>query len=465
MTSTPLPRPFIAVIGRPNVGKSTLFNRLAGRRIAIVQDEPGVTRDRNYYAVEYCGTRFTLIDTGGLVPDHAPPTSPTLPSPARGEEKGKGDLLAQVQRQTDFAIEEADTLIYLMDAREGVTPVDLEIAERLRRVSKPVWYAVNKIDGPKHDEKVYEFYQLGVERLFPISAEHGYGLDDLLEAAIPKRGEVTAEPPADDTPRIIVLGRPNAGKSTLINTILGEERLVTSEVPGTTRDTIDTVVERRDKTYRFIDTAGLRRRGKVGRGVEHFSVARAHDALAHSDLALVLIDASEGVVEQETKIVGEALAAGKACILLINKWDLKPRGEEAKTEFLSELTRRFSFLAHAPALFISALKGTGVGKVFTTIDEVMAAYTKRVTTGDLNRFFDPILRDHPPPFSKGRQIRLYYITQASTKPPTFVTFSNDASGLPANYQRYLENSLRKRFGFAGTPIRIVVRMKRGRSGG
>ena len=323
MSSSDLPRPYVAVIGRPNVGKSTLFNRLAGQRIAIVQDQPGVTRDRNYRAVDYCGTRFTLIDTGGIDPEHAP----------KGRKsQGSGDLLAQVQRQTDFAIEEADTLVYLMDGREGVTPVDFEIVERLRRVAKPVWYAVNKIDGPKHDDKLYEFYQLGVERLFPISAEHGYGLDDLLEAALPKRTSVPEEPQVEDIPRVIVLGRPNAGKSTLINTILGEERLVTSDVPGTTRDTIDTMVERRGKVYRFIDTAGIRRRGKVGRGVEHFSVARAQEALQRADLALVLIDASEGVVEQETKIAGEVLAAGKACILLVNKWDLKPRGEAAKTE-------------------------------------------------------------------------------------------------------------------------------------
>ena len=233
-------------------------------------------------------------------------------------------------------------------------------------------------------------------------------------------------------------------------------------MPGTTRDTIDTVVERGAKTYRFIDTAGIRRRGKVGRGVEHFSVARAQDAVARADLALVLIDASEGVVEQETKIAGDALAAGKACILLINKWDLKPRGEEAKEEFLDKVKQKFVFLEHAPALFISALKGTGVGKIFSAIDTVMAAYTKRVTTGDLNRFFEKVMRDHPPPLSKGRSVRLYYITQAATKPPTFVAFSNDASGLPANYHRYLENALRKQFGFAGTPIRIKVRMKKGR---
>ena len=453
MASSDLPRPYIAVIGRPNVGKSTLFNRLAGQRIAIVQDQPGVTRDRNYRAVDYCGTRFTLIDTGGIDRDHAA---------KGGASRGNRDLLAQVQRQTDFAIEEADALVYLMDGREGVTPLDFDIVERLRRVAKPVWYAVNKIDGPKHDGKLYEFYQLGVERLFPISAEHGYGLDDLLEAAIPKRAEVPEALPVEDIPRVIVLGRPNVGKSTLINTILGEERLVTSEVPGTTRDTIDTLVERRGRHYRFIDTAGIRRRGKIGRGVEHFSVARAQDALQRADLALVLIDASEGVVEQETKIAGEVLAAGKACILLMNKWDLKPRGEDAKAAFLGELKRRFSFLEHAPALFISALRGTGVAKIFAAIDDVMTAYTTRVTTGDLNRFFDKVLRDHPPPLSKGRQTRLYYITQASVKPPTFVTFANDASGLPANYHRYLENALRERFGFTGTPIRIVVRQKRGR---
>jgi GTP-binding protein len=456
MAPSVYPRPFVAVIGRPNVGKSTLFNRLIGHRIAVVQDEPGVTRDRNYYAVEYCGTPFTLVDTGGIVPDQRRSPSP------QDSRAGAARLLADVQRQTDFAIQEADRIIYLMDGRDGLMSIDREIAERLRKINKPVWYAVNKIDGPKHEGKMMEFYQLGVDRLFPISAEHGYGVDDLLEAAIP-RVEPSAEPvPPDTIPRVVVLGRPNAGKSTLINSALGEERLVTSEVPGTTRDTIDTLVERGGKTYRFVDTAGLRRRGKVSRGVEHFSAERAHDALATADVALVLIDAKEGAVEQETKIVGEVLAAGRACVLIINKWDLKPSGEQERTTFLAEMTRRFAFVGHAPVLFISALKGTGVGKIFAAIDEVMTAHTTRVTTGDLNRFFDGVVRDHPPPLSKGRPVRLNYITQAGVKPPTFVVFASDAKAVAAHYRRYLENALRQRFGFRGTPIRIVVRSKRGR---
>ncbi len=451
------PRPFVAVIGRPNVGKSTLFNRLIGHRVAVVQDEPGVTRDRNYYPVEYCGTPFTLVDTGGIVPDQR-----QTPSPQNGREAG-ARLLADVQRQTDFAIQEADCIIYLMDGRDGLMPIDREIAERLRKINKPVWYAVNKIDGPKHDAKIMEFYQLGVERLFPISAEHGYGVDDLLEAAIPRREPMTESPEPETMPRVVVLGRPNAGKSTLINTLLGEERLVTSDVPGTTRDTIDTLVERGGKTYRFVDTAGLRRRGKVSRGVEHFSAERARDALARADIALILIDATEGVVDQETKIVGEVLAAGRACALVINKWDLKPPGETERTAFLTEVTRRFAFVEHAPVLFISALKGAGVGKIFSIIDDVMTAYTTRVSTGDLNRFFEGVVRDHPPPLSKGRPVRLNYITQAGVKPPTFVVFASDAKAVAIHYRRYLENALRQRFGFRGTPIRIVVRSKRGRT--
>ncbi len=453
---SPYPRPFVAVIGRPNVGKSTLFNRLIGHRVAVVQDEPGVTRDRNYYAVEYCGTRFTLVDTGGIVPAHRPPSAK-----APGEAGAR--LLADVQRQTDLAIQDADVIVYLMDARDGLLSIDREIADRLRKVSKPVWYAVNKVDGPKHDAKVMEFYQLGVARLFPISAEHGYGVDDLLEAAIPRHAPMDVPSEPETVPRVVVLGRPNAGKSTLINTVIGEERLVTSDVPGTTRDTIDTLIERGGKTYRFVDTAGLRRRGKVSRGVEHFSAERAHDALARADMALVLIDAAEGVVDQETKIVGEVLAAGRACALVVNKWDLKPPGEAERAAFLSEVTRRFAFMEHAPVLFISALKGTGVGKIFSIIDEVMTAYSTRVTTGDLNRFFDGVVRDHPPPLSKGRPVRLNYITQAGVKPPTFVVFASDAKAVASHYRRYLENALRQRFGFRGTPIRIVVRSKRGRS--
>jgi GTP-binding protein len=457
MASSLYPHPFVAVIGRPNVGKSTLFNRLIGHRVAVVQDEPGVTRDRNYYAVEYCGTPFTLVDTGGIVPDQRRPSS------LQDGREGGARLLADVQRQTDIAIEEADRIIYLMDGRDGLMPIDREIAERLRKVNKPVWYAVNKIDGPQHDAKVMEFYQIGVERLFPISAEHGYGVDELLEAVIPRR-EHRAEPTETGTiPRVVVLGRPNAGKSTLINTLIGEERLVTSDVPGTTRDTIDTLVEREGKTYRFVDTAGLRRRGKVSRGVEHFSAERARDALARADIALILIDAAEGVVDQETKIVGEVLAAGRACALVINKWDLKPPGETERTTFLTEVTRRFAFIEHAPVLFISALKGMGVGKIFSSIDDVMTAYTARVSTGDLNRFFEGVVRDHPPPLSKGRPVRLNYITQAGVKPPTFVVFASDAKAVAAHYRRYLENALRQRFGFRGTPIRIVVRSKRGRS--
>jgi GTP-binding protein len=449
------PHPFVAFIGRPNVGKSTLFNRLIGHRVAIVQDEPGVTRDRNYYPVEYCGNRFTLIDTGGITGEKAVAASGELGTPK---------LLAEVQRQTDMAIEEADVIVYLMDGREGLTPIDLDIAERLRKVQKPVWYAVNKIDGPKHDAKIIDFYRLGVAKLFPLSAEHGYGVDDLLETAIPKQ-ERSAEPPEPETiPRVVVLGRPNVGKSTLINTLLGEERLVTSDVPGTTRDTIDSLIERGGKVYRFIDTAGLRRRGKVRRGVEHFSVERTRDTLSRTDVAVILIDATQGVVEQETKIVGEALAAGRACVLVVNKWDLKPRGEAERTAFLTEIARRFSFLEHAPVVFLSALKGTGVGQLFAAIDEVIAAYTTRVTTGDLNRFFDGVVRDHPPPLSKGHSVRLNYVTQAGVKPPTFVVFASDAKAVSAHYRRYLENALRRRFGFRGTPIRIVVRSKRGRVG-
>jgi GTP-binding protein len=435
--------PIIAIIGRPNVGKSRLFNRLLGKRVAIVEDEPGVTRDRNYALCNYLGNPFTVVDTGGLEPGI------------------RGGIMAQIRDQTKRAMEEADLLLFVMDGKEGITPVDQEILELLRHTSKPVFYVINKIDGPKSEKKVYDFYRLGVDTFYPISAEHGYGVSELLEQVI--KVLPIPDPVADgsnELPKIAVVGRPNVGKSTLVNAILGEDRLLTSEIPGTTRDSIDTLVEYKGRKYIFIDTAGIRRRGRIERGVEHYSVGRAIETLNRCDLALLLLDGQEGVVEQDTKIAGQILKLGKGCILLINKWDLREKEPQALEKIRSELGRRFPFLSYAPALFISAITGKKVPEIFTAIDRVMTAYIQRITTGDLNRFFEAIVKSHPPPTYRGRWVKLYYFTQAGTRPPVFVAFCNYPAGITASYLRYLENQLRATFGFAGVSVKILVRKKR-----
>jgi GTP-binding protein len=436
-------RPIIAIIGRPNVGKSRLFNRLLGKRVAIVEDEPGVTRDRNYAACDYLGRTFTVVDTGGL------------------DLSVRGGIMAQIREQAKRAIQEADLLLLVMDGKEGITPVDQEILKLLRHTSKKAFYVVNKIDQPRDEKRMVDFYQLGVDSLFPVSAEHGYGVAELLEQVVKLLPQSDQPPgPINENPKIAVLGRPNVGKSTLVNTLLGEERLLTSELPGTTRDSIDTVVEYKDKRYVFIDTAGIRRRGRIEKGVERFSVGRALKSLEWCDVALLLLDGQEGVVEQDTKIAGEILKLGKGCILLVNKWDLREKEPQAMEKFTNELAWRFPFLSYAPRLFLSALTGKKIPQVYTLIDQVMFAYTQRITTADLNRFFTATVKAHRPPSYRGRLVKLYYFTQAETRPPVFVTFCNYPAGVPASYLRYLENQLRSVFGFIGVPIKILVRKKR-----
>jgi GTP-binding protein len=440
----PATAPLIAIIGRPNVGKSTLFNRILGTRAAIVDDVPGVTRDRHYADGTYRGKAFRLVDTGGLDPS------------------ATAGMLALIKRQSELAIAEADILILLMDGRAGLTPADEEIAGLLRGVKKPVFVAVNKIDTPKAEPLLADFYQLGFDQLYPVSAEHGLGVDDLLEAIAPRLPDTGEEAADAEIPRIAVVGRPNVGKSTLINTLLGQERMVVSDVPGTTRDAIDTLVSHEGKRYLFTDTAGIRRRGRIERGVEGYSVARAMRAMGRSDIAVVILDGVEGVTEQDTKIIGLVLKQGRACILLVNKWDLRGGEAGARERYMQELRRRLPFVPWAPVHFGSALKPDSVAQLFPLLDRVAAAFTAHIPTSRLNRFLQDLLTVHPLPVRKGRPSTTTlsaYITQVATKPPAFALFVGHPENVTANYLKLLENRLRDSFEFPGTPLRILVRKK------
>ena len=436
--------PIIAIIGRPNVGKSRLFNRLLGQRKAIVEDIPGITRDRNYGQCEFLGCSLKVVDTGGL------------------DLRPEGKLLSGVMAQTRHALEESDLLLFLMDGREGLTPADQEIVQLLRKSTTPVFYVVNKIDGLRDEARLYDFHRLGMETLYPISAEHGMGVAELLEAAVrslPSAEEALSKNP-ETCPRIAVVGRPNVGKSTLVNTLLGEQRLLTSSEPGTTRDAIDTMVEYRKQKYLFIDTAGLRRRGRVERGVEQFSFSRTLESLERCDLALLLLDGSEGIVDQDTKIAGQILRRGRGCILLVNKWDLLTRKPEAQARVRASLLRHFVFVSHAPALFCSALSQKAVPGIYQLIQKVMEATRRRITTGQLNKFLQDVMQKKAIPSFRGRPVRIYYFTQVKTRPPLFVAFTNKPRGIPPAYRRYLENQLRRTFGFDGVSIQIRFRQKR-----
>lgn len=436
--------PLIAIIGRPNVGKSTLFNRILGTRAAIVDDLPGVTRDRNYADSTYRGRPFRLVDTGGLDPS------------------AQEGMLALIRQQAQIAIAEADILIVVMDGRTGLTPADEEIVALLRGSTKPVFFAVNKLDTPKSEPLLADFYRLGKDRLYPISSEHGLGVDDLLEAIIPLLPEPPPEDEQTDLPKVAVVGRPNVGKSTLVNALLGQDRVVVSEFPGTTRDAIDTQVTYQGRRYLLTDTAGIRRRGKVERGIEGYSVARALRAMGRSDVAVLLLDAVEGITEQDAKIAGLILKQGRACIVMVNKWDKKEGEPRAKDRFTSELHRRLPFLAWAPVQFGSALKATFATELFPVIDRVMSGFSHRIPTGSLNKFLQEIVVDHPLPVRKGKPqkaVRSVFMTQVATKPPVFALFVGRPEDVTKTYVRYLENRLRDRYPFPGTPLRILVRRK------
>jgi len=438
------PPPLVAIVGRPNVGKSTLFNRILGKRSAIVDDVPGVTRDRNYADAEHRGRAFRLVDTGGLDPSSS------------------DSMLALIRQQSQLAITEADILIAVMDARAGATAADREIIDLLRPVRKPVLYAINKVDTPKTESLVADFYQLGAQPLYPISAEHGLGVDELLDAIYPLLPAASFDDDAGEVTRVSIVGRPNVGKSTLVNQVVGEDRVVVSDVPGTTRDPIDTRVVRNGHPYIFTDTAGIRRRGRVEHGVEQYSVTRAVTAMGRADLAVLILDGVEGITEQDTKIAGLILEQGRGCILFVNKWDLRAGDPKARHTYESELRRRFRFLTWAPVFFGSAVKPDVVDHLYRQIDRVMAHVRYRVPTGALNKFIQTVVAEHPLPVKKGKPskaVKSVFMTQVATKPPTFALFVGHPREIGKTYLRYLEKRLREQYGFEGAPIRILVRQK------
>ena len=435
-------KPTIAIVGRPNVGKSTLFNRIARRKKAIVGDEPGITRDRNYAEAEWDGGVFLLIDTGGFEP-------------------GVNDEVAlHIHQQVQLAIEEADLIIFLVDGKEGLTPTDIDIAKRLREVNKPVLHVINKIDGERQEEKIYDFYRIGVENLYPISAQHGRGVGDLLDEALnllPPSSEIRYN---ESLVKIAVLGRPNVGKSSLVNRILGNERVIVSEKPGTTRDAIDTPLKIGEKEYLLIDTAGIRRKGRISRQLEKYSVVEALKSIDRCDVAIILIDAKEGITEQDAKIAGLAHDKGRASVLVVNKWDLIEKDSYTIYKYTEDIRYNLKFIRYAPIIFVSALTGQRALKIIDLVDRVAEQYQRRVPTSELNRVFEEIILSNPPPMYRNKELKLYYITQVSIKPPAFVIFVNYPEGIHFSYERYIMNKIRENFEFDGTPIRVFFR-KRG----
>ncbi len=435
-------KPIVAIVGRPNVGKSTLFNRIARGKKAIVWDEPGVTRDRNYADVEWEESAFTLIDTGGFEP------------------VSKDRLFIQMREQCQLAMEEADVILFAMDGKEGFTPSDKEIANILRKLNKPVFYIVNKVDGPKHEERVLEFYGLGVETIYSISAEHGYGVKGLMDQVIKALPSLPDEKWDKDVTKVAVVGRPNVGKSSLINRLLGYKRVLVDEAPGTTRDAVDTLLEKDGRRYVLVDTAGIRRKSRISLRLEKYSIVEALRTIDRSDVALLLLDSREGVTDQDARIGGFVHEKGKGCILAVNKWDLVEKDSQAMVHYERDVRESLKYLPYAPILFISALTGQRVSKVLDAVDHVSDQTKKRIHTSRLNKYFGKWVEKFPPPLYKNRSVKLNYITQVSTAPPTFVVSTNQPKGIHFSYERYLLNQMRETFGFEGVPVRLLFRKKR-----
>ena len=435
-------KPVVAIVGRPNVGKSTLFNALAGEKISIVKDTPGVTRDRIYADVTWLDKTFTMIDTGGIEPDSS------------------DIILSQMREQAQIAIDTADVIIFITDVHQGLVDSDAKVADMLRRSGKPVVLVVNKVDSiQKFMMDVYEFYNLGIGEPIPISAANRMGLGDMLDEVAKHFPEDADTEEDDEIPRIAIVGKPNVGKSSLVNKLLGEDRVIVSDIAGTTRDAVDTRVKWQGKDYIFIDTAGLRRKGKVKEEIERYSVIRTVTAVERADVVIVMIDASEGVTEQDAKIAGIAHERGKAAIIAVNKWDSVEKDEKTMNKYLKDISMELKYMEYAPKVFISAMTGQRINRMLELIQTVYHNHALRISTGVLNEVLIEATAMQQPPADKGRQLRLYYMTQVSVKPPTFVIFVNERGLFHFSYRRYIENQLREAFGFVGTPIHFIVREK------
>ena len=440
-------KPIVAVVGRPNVGKSTLFNKLCGQRLAIVEDTPGITRDRIFANCEWSGHEFLLVDTGGIEP------------------KATEGILAHMREQAQIAIDTADCIIMVVDVRNGLTAADEDVAHMLRRSHKPIILAVNKCDNVGETPmELYEFYNLGFDEVMPISSVHGHGTGDLLDWCVAHFPAPSEQEDEGEVINVAIIGKPNVGKSSLLNRILGQERVIVSNVAGTTRDAIDSYFENEFGKYRFIDTAGMRRKSKVDDAIEKYSNLRSIAAIERADVCLILIDAVEGVTEQDTKIAGLAHEAGKASIIVVNKWDLVDKDTNTMAEKTAEIRRDLSYLTYAPIIFLSALTGQRVGKLYERINAVANQSAMRITTGMLNSILEDATARVQPPTDKGRRLKIYYMTQVGVKPPHFVIFCNDARLFHFSYQRYLENQIRSTFGLEGTPVRLTIRQKSDKEG-
>lgn len=436
-------RPIVAVVGRPNVGKSTLFNVLAGEKISIVKDSPGITRDRIYADVNWLDQTFTLIDTGGIEPD------------------SNDIILSQMREQAQIAIDTADVILFMVDVKQGLVDADAKVADMLRRSHKPVVLVVNKVDSfEKMMADVYEFYNLGIGEPYPISSVNRLGLGEMLDEVIGYFPETSGVVEEDDRIRVAIVGKPNVGKSSLINKLLGENRLIVSDIAGTTRDAVDTEITHNGKDYIFIDTAGLRRKNKIKEELEHYMIVRTVSAVERADVVVLLIDAVEGVTEQDAKIAGIAHDRGKAMIIAVNKWDAIEKDNKTVNEYSAKIRQILSFMPYAEILYISAATGQRLPKLFDTIEMVSENHAMRVQTGVLNEIMSQAVAMQQPPSDKGKRLRLFYITQVSVKPPTFVIFVNDKELMHFSYTRYIENQIREAFGFQGTPLKFVIRERK-----